>query len=119
VNKLKGIGSFDRTMITHSDAWVIGKVGAEGGFDLEENDSFLPWSSVNNCTRVKKPAVEQAVIEQFEPLGVDLDDYLLGVVMKGGRILIPDGRRAWLSNTDLGWQLRVEEIITDVGWDDW
>ncbi|WP_051303359.1 replication endonuclease [Psychromonas aquimarina] len=119
VNKLKGIGSFDRTMITHSDAWVIGKVGEEGGFDLEENDSFLPWSSVNNCTRVKKSAVEQAVIEQFEPLGVDLDDYLLGVVMKGGRILIPDGRRAWLSNTDLGWQLRVEEIITDVGWGDW
>ena len=48
--KLKGIGSFSKTMITHSDAWVICKASAEGAFDPKKNGSSFSWSSVNNCT---------------------------------------------------------------------
>lgn len=115
VKKLKGIGTFDKTMITHSDAWTICKAGAEGGFDLKKNDSSFPWSSVNNCTGDENPTVEQAVIDQFKDLGIDLDESLLGPVMNGANILTGDGRRASLFYSDLGAQLRVEEIVADFG----
>ncbi|MCG6202812.1 replication endonuclease [Psychromonas antarctica] len=86
VNKLKGVGSFDKTMITHSDDWVITKVGEESHFDLEERQ-FRPWSSVNNCTEDENITVESVITDQFKLLGVERDDYLLDPVMQGSNIL--------------------------------
>ncbi|MFT6986903.1 MAG: hypothetical protein ACJAT7_002753 [Psychromonas sp.] len=122
VKKLKGIGSFDKTMITHAEGWVITKKLADNvGFELEKERQLRPWSSVNNCTGDKNSTVEQAVVDQFKQLGVDLDPVLLGPVMNGARILTGDGRRASIIHSDLGVQLRVEEVVTpgndDIGWE--
>ena len=110
VKQLKGIGSFAKTMITHDGAWSICKANAEGGFDLQKNDSSFPWSSVNNCTVGNLSPLERAVNDQFNQLGVDLDPHLLGPVIKGSRITMPDSRRAWLTKTDIGFQMRIEEV---------
>ncbi|MFT6928210.1 MAG: hypothetical protein ACJAZP_003860 [Psychromonas sp.] len=109
VKKLKGIGSFAKTMITHDGAWSIFKADAEGDLDRQKNDSSLPWSSVNNCTVVDLSLLKQAVFDHFNYLGVELDDHLLGPAMQGCRIKIPDGRRVWLVNSDIGFQMRFEE----------
>jgi len=43
--------------------------------------------------------------------------------MNKARILTGDGRRASLINSDLGMQLRVEEVVAsvndDIGWEEW
>jgi hypothetical protein len=98
-------------MITHDGAWSICKADAESDLDRQKNDSSLPWSSssVNNCTVVDLPLLEQAVFDQVNYLGVELDDHLLGPAMQGCRIKIPDGRRVWLVNSDIGFQMRFEE----------
>ena len=108
--KLKGIGSFSKTMITHSDAWVICKANAEGAFDPKKNDSSLSWSSVNNCTGDENLNIERAVIDQFKQLGVELDPHVLEPVMNGAKIVTGDGRKASLIHTDLGLQMRIEEL---------
>ena len=123
VKKLKGIGSFDKTMITHSEAWVICKADAEGAFDPKKNDSSFSWSSVNNCTGSENSADRQAVIDQFKQLGVELDDQVIGPAMNGTQILTGDGRKASLITTDIGLQMKVEELTDtasdDIGWELW
>ena len=108
VKKLKGIGSFVKTMITHIDGWVIAKKGTQDA-DFEKEPQ-APWSSVNNCTEDENPTIEQAVIEQFKDLGVELSEQLLVPAMNGARILTGDGRKASIRHTDLGLQMRVEEL---------
>lgn len=49
-------------------------------------------------------------MEQFKHIGLDLDEQLLIPVMNGARILTGDGRKVSLRHTDLGLQLRVEEL---------
>ena len=110
VKKLKGVGSFSKTMITHTETWTICKADSEGAVDPQKNGSSFSWSSVNNCTEDENPTIEQAVIEQFKDLGVELSEQLLVPVMNGARILTGDGRKASIRHTDLGLQLRVEEL---------
>ena len=72
------------------------------------------------CTENENSIAEQAVIDQFNQLGVDLDEHILGPAMKGVKILTGDGRKASIIHTDLGLQMRIEEIAASgIGWEDW
>lgn len=114
VKKLKGVGSFDKTMITHSEGWVITKKLADNlGEDLEKERQLRPWSSVNNCTVVNLSPLEEAVMDQFNHLGVDIDTQLLEPVLRGCRISLPDNRRVWLTMTDIGLQMRFKEADSE------
>ena len=64
VKKLKGIGSFIKTMITHIDGWIIGKKGTQdAGFEKEPQ---APWSSVNNCTEDENRRLNKQLLSNLK-----------------------------------------------------
>lgn len=110
VKKLKGLGSFEKTMISRSDGWVITKKLADNvGFDLEKERQLRPWSSVNNCTESELDREKQSVREQFKAMGEYIDEMVLLPFLSGATVTISFNRKAKLLRSDIGLQIQIKE----------
>ena len=125
VKKLKGVGSVDKTMITHSDSWVITKVGAAGGFDLKRSASF----DLGVLSVTVRDSYEDIVIEgvwsEFKQLGESISLFDFERVMLGATLTINSTlingikrqRKAKLKRSTLdhgGYSVNIWEVAQDL-----
>lgn len=127
VTKLKGVTNrVDLTMISRTDGWVLCKktsssihTSKKRALDAQSNNGCAPWSSVNNCTREQNDPLMLAVLDHFKRNGIEVDRGGVAAMIRGGIIFSPDSRKAWLERSNIGLQVRVEDILDDKGWGDW
>ena len=86
VKQLKGVGTVDKTLITHNDAWVIGKVDEKRDFDLQKSDRFSLGVLSITVREKFNESVIMALWSQFEQMGerlsyADFERFLLGGVI--------------------------------------
>ena len=103
VKKLKGLGAFDRSMVTRSDDWSIVKKASESeGVDLKRNDSSALGALSLSVLGDKINSVEEPLIEQAGQLGVIISESEAQILSAGGRIT--------LSNRIVGEERRIESM---------
>lgn len=91
VNKLKALGSFNKTMITRTDNWSIVKKGADrDSFDLERSDSSALGVLSITVRGDEVNTVEEPLIEQAQQIGVTIDEFESQILCSGGVLTLSD-----------------------------